>query len=559
MTDSSISVYFNPNDFENSKRVYGRTSANNSLLKAIVQYSKRSNISLYVEKSQFFDDFKNTYIEQLESSKKTFKPINCGDIPGLCQTGLYVHTDPILSEMSWARSFMGASSFSLCGLIHTLSNKVITEEIAKLILAPIHEWDALVCTSTAAKKVIENLFSQWFDYLNPNYRQPSSLKLQLPVIPLGINPEEFVANEDRDLNRRQFRERFNIAENDFVVLYFGRLFFYEKAHPIPAYLALEEIAKRSSGKNRVHFIQAGWFDNEKDLPHYEEAAKLFCPSVNVIFINDIDTESKKKAIWPGVDVFLSLSDNIQESFGITILEAMANKLPVVVSDWDGYKDTVRQGIDGFRIPTLLPPAGCGVDLSLGYLTKSINYQTYSALNSQMTAIDIASCIDALWQLYQSPELRQQMGQAGVQRVYDNYHWLKVMELYDALWNELAERRKKADINGQKPLTFPPMAPDPLLSFSSYASNTLDAKTLLNIGTTPLNQLALLDANYLGGFGKEQRLAMPFLENIIQQIMKGKKTVQQLVELAQAIDSSLQSGVIVRSISYLIKYNFVRLD
>jgi glycosyltransferase involved in cell wall biosynthesis len=52
-----------------------------------------------------------------------------------------------------------------------------------------------------------------------------------------------------------------------------------------------------------------------------------------------------------------LSDNIQETFGIVPIEAMAAGLPVVVLDWDGYKNTVRDGIDGFRVPTLMSGAG----------------------------------------------------------------------------------------------------------------------------------------------------------------------------------------------------------
>ena len=52
------------------------------------------------------------------------------------------------------------------------------------------------------------------------------------------------------------------------------------------------------------------------------------------------------------DIFISLSDNFQETFGITPLEGMASGLPVVVSDWDGYRDTVRDQIDGFTIPTI---------------------------------------------------------------------------------------------------------------------------------------------------------------------------------------------------------------
>lgn len=38
---------------------------------------------------------------------------------------------------------------------------------------------------------------------------------------------------------------------------------------------------------------------------------------------------------------------------------MAAGLPVVVSDWDGHRDTVVDGENGFRIPTYALPAGSG--------------------------------------------------------------------------------------------------------------------------------------------------------------------------------------------------------
>ena len=51
------------------------------------------------------------------------------------------------------------------------------------------------------------------------------------------------------------------------------------------------------------------------------------------------------------DIFVSLADNIQETFGLSVIEAMASSLPLVVSDWNGYKDLVNHGFNGFRIPT----------------------------------------------------------------------------------------------------------------------------------------------------------------------------------------------------------------
>lgn len=558
MMNTSISIYFNPDDFRNSKQVFGRTSANNSLLKALVKYGNRSILSLYVEQAQFFEDFRQIYALEIEQSVKTFKPIIRGDIPALQQSGLYMHTDPMLSQMSWARSFINPASFSICGVIHTLSTHVMAEEVGKLILAPLHDWDAIVCTSMAAKKVVENLFMQWLDYLRPIYKEPPQIKLQLPVIPLGINSDEVASIETRELKRKKFREQYRIAADDYVVLFFGRLFFYEKAHPIPMYLALEEIAKRIHSKNKVHFVQAGWFEDSNDLQHYKDAAKLFCPSVNVLFINDLDSNEKKKAIWPGADVFISLSDNIQESFGITPLEAMANQLPVIVSDWDGYKDTVRHEIDGFRIPTVLPPAGCGTDLGLGYLTKAVNYQTYSGLNAQMTAVDVGACVNALWQLYLSPELRRRMGESGYQRVQELYDWQQVIKHYDLLWDELSARRNLALLDAQQSIQNPPMLADPFLTYAGYASTVLNANSMLVLGNTSLSQLILLDSNHLGSFGKQQRLSIVYLEKIIQFISTSVRCVQQIVEFIHSMDKNVSSGVIVRSLTYLIKYDFIRL-
>ena len=63
---------------------------------------------------------------------------------------------------------------------------------------------------------------------------------------------------------------------------------------------------------------------------FEQGAAKLCPSVHTVTLDGRKAEERGKA-WAAADVFCSLSDNIQETFGISPIEAMAAGLPVVVS------------------------------------------------------------------------------------------------------------------------------------------------------------------------------------------------------------------------------------
>ncbi len=66
---------------------------------------------------------------------------------------------------------------------------------------------------------------------------------------------------------------------------------------------------------------------------------------NIIFAG-IQKENLEK-IYLASDIFMMLSRF--DTFGMTVLEAMAASLPVIISSNVGAKDLVRQGINGFVI------------------------------------------------------------------------------------------------------------------------------------------------------------------------------------------------------------------
>src|SRR3546814_14623582 len=87
---------------------------------------------------------------------------------------------------------------------------------------------------------------------------------------------------------------------------------------------------------------------------------------------------------------------------------MASGVPALVSDWDGYRDTVRDGEEGFLVPTLAPPPGAGAALADRFATGVDEYGRYLAAASQATAVDPEAAAIALERLVGDAGLRRRM-------------------------------------------------------------------------------------------------------------------------------------------------------
>ena len=393
------------------------------------------------------------------------------------------YPSPLSNVLGWQRSRKSMTEFALCGVTHTISSDNVMKQLAAYVSGPFSACDALVCTSQSVLTAVESIWEAELDYLR--WRLKADLQPELPmtpIIPLGIHAKDFqVDGLERSIGRAQW----GFDPDDIVILFVGRLSLHAKANPIAMYLAAAR-AMAQSGKT-IKILECGWFANDAVRASFDEVAGA--AGISVIRVDGRQAGVTQRA-YAVADIFVSLSDNIQETFGLTPLEAMAAGLPVVVSDWDGYRETVRDGIEGFLIKTHLPEDRiCAQDLIDGYEDGRINYDLYIAHAHMLVSVDIDLCAKFLVQLASDPDLRQRMGQKGRERVQAVYDWSIVIKQYQALWDLQADklgyyRSQKTQSQGigrlshVSPLNNPSMQ-NPIDMFSHYPSDLINGDTLLH--------------------------------------------------------------------------------
>jgi glycosyltransferase involved in cell wall biosynthesis len=383
---------------------------------------------------------------------------------------------PDLGSYAWRRRRAGeAGAFSLVGVTHTTASANAMDSIADLLVAPVQPWDALICTSAAVRASVQRLLQAEGAYLARRLGATRLAGPALPVIPLGVDAPALAPDAAQ---RAAWRQRLGIAAGDVAVLHHGRLSFHAKAHPLPMFMGLARAAAAAPAGLRVHLVLSGWFADEVQRGAFLAMAKACAPGLPVHHV-DGRLPEVRRGIWSAMDAFTLLSDNIQETFGLAPVEAMAAGLPVVVSDWDGLRDTVEHGVTGFRVPTLM--AGPQADIAARHESGHDSYDSYIAAAAQFTAVDVPATEAAFAALIADAGRRRGMGEAGRARVARLFDWAPVIRQYLALWAELARIRAAGQGEHAAPLRGEervPRRPDPSLLFADYPTRRLAPETRL---------------------------------------------------------------------------------
>ena len=551
----TATIFYHPEAYTTSgPKLMGRNAAGESFLRGFVAHSTCSEFWAQVQKPEHARHFAAAVASL--GRREPVRSVDKSSLGALAQAGLVYYPGPGIGEHAFDRAAYGHTAWSLCGITHTTSSAGAMDALADLITSPVQPWDAVICTSTAVKDNVTRLLQAQVDYLKDRLGITKMVLPQLPVIPLGIHTADFAHTPEQ---KSAARAALGVSPEALVVLFMGRLSFHAKAHPLAMYQALEAAAK-ATGKSVV-LVECGWHANEFIEKAYADAARLACPSVRVVTLDGRKAEDRLTA-WAGADVFCSLSDNIQETFGIVPIEAMAAGLPVVVSDWDGYKDTVRDGIDGFRIPTVMPQAGLGGDLALRHALEIDTYDMYCGHTCSLVAVDVQATAAAFEKLFTNPELRRQMGEAGRQRAAQVYDWKPIIGQYEALWAQQTELRlaAKADSekSGIKPLAHPwPARMDPFHAFANYPTQAL----------TPQTRLALVDADAETAITRALAYRQLAMVGFAKVILPSEAEIRAVLQAATPTGAALEwvqalaedrRPFVFRALAWLVKLGVLRV-
>ncbi|MGQ0671962.1 MAG: glycosyltransferase family 4 protein [Hyphomicrobium sp.] len=546
MMSKNAAILFEPEAYVlDGPKLMGRQSAGNAFLRAAVGGRSGEVLAAYTPRRASADAFARM-VHGIDGAAQT-RWIPAGRLDLLAATGTLYTPGPVLADVARLRLRAGPAAYSLTGVTHTTASHLAMDAIADLATAPVMPWDALICTSRSVRATVETIVGAERAFLDWRFGATLTVELpQLPVIPLGVHCADF---QFSDAERRAGRKALGLEADEVAAIFVGRLSFHAKAHPHAMYVGLEDAARRTGKK--LALIQCGWFANEAIEKAFRDGAKAHMPSVRSLFVDGREAD-KRSAAWAGADLFVSLSDNIQETFGLAPVEAMAAGLPVVATDWDGYRDTIRDGRDGFLVPTTMLPPGLGETMAAAHECGELTYDQYCALACRTVSVDMATLAARLTDLVNSPDLRRSLGASGRARARTEFDWSVVYRRYQELWADLARRRTAAAADSAwmaRLAAAPRAAPsrlDPARSFADYATRVLGPDTSIRVadGATA-DRFRTLSGDALFAYLPESLPAVDMVASILQALDRGSDTPARLAAtLGQRLDHVLLALAVI---------------
>ncbi len=341
------------------------------------------------------------------------------------------HLSDCIANPAWlarARNAFSRELFPITSFTHSLSYPRYPQEFLAHLWPGTTPRDVVCASSHAGKKVVQSYFS----HLRKSYGLDRTTHPEpaVRVVPLGIDAASLQPVHSQ--KKTALRRKWSMDDNAAVVLAFGRLAHHSKMDLLPVLRVMHRLlhGSHSLQDRPLVLTLAGWTGDKDDYPAtLQELAGNMGLDLRLVRRPD---EEQKRELFGVADVFFSPADNLQETFGLTLAEAGAMGLPVVASEYDGYRDIIEDGVTGRLIPTM------GFDSSdMETILAPLLADSWSHLRlAQATVVDIPAAAAALYDYLKNPEKARQAGLAGRKRVLQRFDWRQAIRQWTDLWDEL---------------------------------------------------------------------------------------------------------------------------
>lgn len=464
--------------------ILGRRVANSGFLKALLTANPYDTYHFFLANDSAAKELKAWIYDRFPALVRHGAVItgNYLDLPARLASTSYhcMHLSDVLTSytrLTQTRNVRSPGIFPVTGVTHSLSYTHFMPEYRNHIWPGVSSRDAIIVTSESVRLVMEKIFENIrHSYGLDETAFPSPA---LKTIPLGVAVEEFPAPAQRwdrggENNPGLAMRKALSLENEVVFLYFGRLCPSSKMDLMPLFAALRRARDLGLPKHSYALVMAGWADEGDTLP---EALCSYARSMGIRALTLLrPTEEQRLGLYAAADVFVSPSDNLQESFGLSVAEAAVSGLPAVVSDFDGYRDIVVHGESGLLVPTLGFCHSDNVELNALWW-----YDNQYHLNlAQECAVDVPALAAALAALGKDPAMRLRMGEAARQRALQHFSWDAVMARYVELWDSLAAKQLLPGEENRLRNTIHPQRMRFADFFRGHFTRVLDQESLRNM-------------------------------------------------------------------------------
>jgi glycosyltransferase involved in cell wall biosynthesis len=554
-TPANAAIWYAPDGYDpGTKGINGRRVAGESFLRGFLTHAQTDEFVALTHgpgDEQHFRDFATRI-----GVSRPIRGVRLDTPAAIAPVDVVSYPSPNFAPECWRRAPWGHAAYAICGITHTTATKPVTQGLYDLRSAPQMPWDAVICTSRSVQSSLADQMALSDSFLAERFGGPEKVVLPqrplMPVIPLGITCDAFTPDPAAGA---ALRARLGIGPDDIATAIIARLTPHEKFDPLPVYLSLAR-AQRQSGK-RFHLILCGQFRDDYSKKVFTEGARGLMPESGLHLLDGADAQARK-ATLSAADIFLFPIDNVQETFGLAPIEAMAAGLPLIVSDWDGMKDTVTPDV-GFRVATEMPRGDLTVYLGQRHFGGTDSYVQYVSQLSALTRVDMRAMTTALVRLGTNPGLRAQMGQAGRARARALYDWSVVIPQMQALWSEQAAMLAHARATGRLPAPINaaqlPPAPSPGTFFRTYPT-AMGAPDSRRYRARPRSDRPGLDATLtLRDYEGVKRIfeTRPRIAAVLAALDTTGDQGAMVADLARA--TGLSDRAVARVLYWLMKYDF----